>query len=106
MEKGQLEDFMVAHFTIYEQLYFHILCVFSYLHRYVSDRMGSCISRTDLTKFSYELHMSELKTDLGSNVIPIGKIKSGIYYHRALLFKVCFFFFFVFIYTNYAFIQE
>jgi len=55
---------------------------------YVSDRMGSCISRTDLTNFSYELHMSELKTDLGSNVIPIGKIKSGIYYHRALLFKV------------------
>lgn len=54
----------------------------------VSDRMGSCISRTDLTNFSYELHISELKTQLRSNVIPIGKVRSGIYYHRALLFKV------------------
>lgn len=50
--------------------------------------MGGDVERSDLTNFSFELHISELKTELASNVIPIGRIKCGIYYHRALLFKV------------------
>ena len=63
---------------------FYSLSFFSY----VSDRMGGDVERSDLTNFSFELHISELKTELASNVIPIGRIKCGIYYHRALLFKV------------------
>ncbi|XP_066920274.1 armadillo repeat-containing protein 3-like isoform X2 [Clytia hemisphaerica] len=55
---------------------------------FVSDRMGGNVERSDFTNFSFELHISELKTELASNVIPIGRIKCGIYYHRALLFKV------------------
>jgi len=50
--------------------------------------MGGNINKSELANFSYELHISELKTELTSNVIPIGRIKHGIYYHRALLFKV------------------
>ena len=50
--------------------------------------MGGPILKDDVAKFSFELPVSELKHDLNSNVIPIGKVESGIYYHRALLFKV------------------
>ena len=42
---------------------------------------------SDLSKFSSDLHIAQLKADLKSNVIPIGFVKRGIYYHRALLFK-------------------
>ncbi|XP_076868926.1 armadillo repeat-containing protein 3 isoform X2 [Brachyhypopomus gauderio] len=45
---------------------------------------------TDIAKqhdFQWELHTSELKVEVQSNIIPIGKIKKGTYYHRALLFK-------------------
>ena len=61
------------------------------MFRYVSDAMGGFVEKGDLTKFSYELHISGLKTELNSNVIPIGRIQKGIYYHRALLFKVNFY---------------
>lgn len=50
--------------------------------------MGGSVLKDEITSFSYELHISDLKRELSSNVIPIGKIKQGIYYHRALLFKV------------------
>lgn len=50
--------------------------------------MGGEIDRTKLCEFSWELHVSELKFELQSNIIPIGKIQRGIHYHRALLFKV------------------
>ena len=52
--------------------------------------MGGFVDKGDLTKFSYDLHISGLKAELNSNVIPIGRIEKGIYYHRALLFKVNF----------------
>ncbi|XP_057643454.1 armadillo repeat-containing protein 3 isoform X5 [Chionomys nivalis] len=55
--------------------------------RYVADKMGGKISKEKLSDFSWELHISELKFQLKSNVIPIGYIKKGIFYHRALLFK-------------------
>uniref|UniRef100_A0A8C6GZC3 Armadillo repeat containing 3 n=1 Tax=Mus spicilegus TaxID=10103 RepID=A0A8C6GZC3_MUSSI len=55
--------------------------------RYVADKMGGKIPKEKLADFSWELHISELKFQLKSNVVPIGYIKKGIFYHRALLFK-------------------
>ncbi|XP_048462849.1 armadillo repeat-containing protein 3 [Rhincodon typus] len=55
--------------------------------RFVSEKMGGPISKEKLHEFTWELHIAELKSELKSNIIPIGKIQKGIYYHRALLFK-------------------
>ncbi|XP_042801038.1 armadillo repeat-containing protein 3 isoform X5 [Panthera leo] len=57
------------------------------LARYVAEKMGGKMSKEKLHNFSWELHISELKFQLKSNVVPIGQIKKGIFYHRALLFK-------------------
>ncbi|XP_063714103.1 armadillo repeat-containing protein 3-like isoform X2 [Symsagittifera roscoffensis] len=57
------------------------------LARLVCDKMGGQVSREDMINFPVKLHMAKLKTDLKTNVIPIGLIKTGTYYHRALLFK-------------------
>ncbi|XP_070564902.1 armadillo repeat-containing protein 3-like isoform X2 [Ptychodera flava] len=56
--------------------------------QFVGEKMGGPIERGQLTNFSYELPISQIKHDLDSNIIPIGKIVTGIHYHRALLFKV------------------
>ncbi|KAG5851068.1 hypothetical protein ANANG_G00089090 [Anguilla anguilla] len=58
------------------------------LAKLVSDTMGGAVDREKLHHFMWELHLSELKLELQSNIIPIGKIKKGTFYHRALLFKV------------------
>ncbi|XP_075067327.1 armadillo repeat-containing protein 3 [Mixophyes fleayi] len=57
------------------------------LAQFVAEKMGGPIEKCQLHEFSWELHISELKYELKCNVIPIGKIKKGIFYHRALLFK-------------------
>nr|XP_035162833.2 armadillo repeat-containing protein 3 isoform X4 [Callithrix jacchus] len=57
------------------------------LAKYVAEKMGGKILKEKLPDFSWELHISELKFQLKSNVIPIGHVKKGIFYHRALLFK-------------------
>ncbi|XP_003463923.2 armadillo repeat-containing protein 3 isoform X2 [Cavia porcellus] len=57
------------------------------LAKFVAEKMGGKIPKDKLHDFSWELHISELKFQLKSNVIPIGYIKKGIFYHRALLFK-------------------
>ncbi|XP_053429222.1 armadillo repeat-containing protein 3 isoform X4 [Nycticebus coucang] len=57
------------------------------LAKYVAEKMGGKISKDKMPDFSWELHISELKFQLKSNVIPIGSIKKGTFYHRALLFK-------------------
>uniref|UniRef100_G1LIE4 Armadillo repeat containing 3 n=2 Tax=Ailuropoda melanoleuca TaxID=9646 RepID=G1LIE4_AILME len=57
------------------------------LAKYVAEKMGGKVSKEKLPDFSWELHISELKFQLKSNVVPIGLIKKGIFYHRALLFK-------------------
>ncbi|XP_026505276.1 armadillo repeat-containing protein 3 isoform X3 [Terrapene carolina triunguis] len=56
--------------------------------RFVADKMGGPIERDKLHEFSWELHISEIEFELKCNVVPIGKIKKGTFYHRALLFKV------------------
>ncbi|XP_063677626.1 armadillo repeat-containing protein 3-like [Bolinopsis microptera] len=53
---------------------------------YVSNQMGGPV--TSIAALSYDLHIAQIKADLKTNVIPIGFIKRGIFYHRALLFKV------------------
>ena len=58
------------------------------LFRFVAEKMGGEIDRGKLMEFSWELHLSQLKVDLQSNIVPIGKIERGIHYHRALLYKV------------------
>jgi HEAT repeat protein len=58
-----------------------------YLARFVSDQMGGTVDRSSITSFSYELAISEVKYELKSNVVAIGHVKQGTFYHRALLFK-------------------
>jgi hypothetical protein len=58
------------------------------LARAVANRMGGSVPFSDLTTYSTSLSVSELKLEAGSNVIHLGKVRTGTYYHRALLFKV------------------
>uniref|UniRef100_UPI00398E7C3A armadillo repeat-containing protein 3 isoform X2 n=1 Tax=Pristiophorus japonicus TaxID=55135 RepID=UPI00398E7C3A len=57
------------------------------LATFVAEKMGGPIHMDRLHEFTWEFHITELKFELKSNIIPIGKIQKGIYYHRALLFK-------------------
>lgn len=50
--------------------------------------MGGQVEPEKLHDFLWELHISELKFEACSNIVLIGKIKKGTYFHRALLFKV------------------
>lgn len=52
--------------------------------------MGGTIEKANLPGFGYELHINQLKYELKSNIIPLGSISMGTFYHRALLFKVRF----------------
>ncbi|NXO81054.1 ARMC3 protein, partial [Sitta europaea] len=58
------------------------------LAQFVADKMGGCVQREQLHNFCWELDMSVIEFELKSNIVPIGKIKRGTFYHRALLFKV------------------
>ncbi|KFO91887.1 Armadillo repeat-containing protein 3 [Buceros rhinoceros silvestris] len=58
------------------------------LAQFVADKMGGPIERNKLHDFSWELHISEIEFELKCNVVPIGRVKKGTFYHRALLFKV------------------
>ncbi|KGL95034.1 Armadillo repeat-containing protein 3 [Charadrius vociferus] len=58
------------------------------LAQFVAEKMGGAIERNKLHDFSWELHISEIEFELKCNVVPIGKVKKGTFYHRALLFKV------------------
>ncbi|XP_029385400.1 armadillo repeat-containing protein 3 isoform X2 [Echeneis naucrates] len=57
------------------------------LARLVSEVMGGAVKMEKLHEFPWVLHLSELKFQLHSNIIPIGSIRRGFYCHRALLFK-------------------
>ncbi|XP_064019015.1 armadillo repeat-containing protein 3 isoform X2 [Pogoniulus pusillus] len=58
------------------------------LAQFVADKMGGPIERDKLDDFSWELHISEIEFELKCNVVPIGRVQKGTFYHRALLFKV------------------
>ena len=50
--------------------------------------MGGPVSRDEVANLGYELLINETKYELKSNILPIGKIRLGTFYHRALLYKV------------------
>jgi hypothetical protein len=58
------------------------------LGQFVADRMGGPVGRDEIVNLGYELAINEIKYELKTNIIPLGKIYLGTYYHRALLFKV------------------
>ncbi|KAK7879418.1 hypothetical protein WMY93_030754 [Mugilogobius chulae] len=60
---------------------------YSALARMVSQAMGGKVHKQKMHTFEWTLDISELKFHLQSNVVPIGMISKGTYYHRALLFK-------------------
>jgi len=66
----------------------NVIISFCACFRFVANQMGGPIDKGNFSGFSWELHISQIKYELRSNVIPIGKIEAGIHYHRALLFKV------------------
>eukprot|EP01137_Pigoraptor_chileana_P032060 Opistho-2@20849 len=54
---------------------------------FVAECMGGVVAPERLANFSFELPISQIKVELQSNVVPVGSIRTGIFYHRALLFK-------------------
>ncbi|CAL1539085.1 unnamed protein product [Lymnaea stagnalis] len=57
------------------------------LAEYVSQKLGGKIPLGEVANFSWELPLNQVRFQLQSNVIPIGRLKAGIHIHRALLFK-------------------
>ncbi|KAI9350808.1 armadillo-type protein [Obelidium mucronatum] len=53
----------------------------------VSAAMGGPVEPAALSEFSFKFKVSELKLKAESNVLLIGQIATGTFYHRALLFK-------------------
>ncbi|XP_063063437.1 armadillo repeat-containing protein 3 [Engraulis encrasicolus] len=53
----------------------------------VCGAMGGPVPAEHLHEFPWELHLSQLKHEEQSNVVPVAKIKKGTYCHRALLYK-------------------
>ncbi|XP_072313859.1 armadillo repeat-containing protein 3-like [Eucyclogobius newberryi] len=60
---------------------------YSSLAKMVSQAMGGAVDRENMNTFELTIDHSKLKFQLQSNVVPIGRINKGTYYHRALLFK-------------------
>ena len=59
------------------------------LAEYVATRMGGAHDPETHNEFgSFEYGITRLKVSHGSNVVPIGAVTNGVFYHRALLFKV------------------
>jgi hypothetical protein len=50
--------------------------------------MGGSIALDDVATFGYEVSLNQLKVELHSNIIPIGRIRKGVHAQRAFLFKV------------------
>ncbi|CAH8623030.1 unnamed protein product [Dicrocoelium dendriticum] len=57
------------------------------LGRFVANCLGGEVNRDEFTSYRWELGIAEVRHEINSNVIPIGKIKLGGQLHRALLFK-------------------
>jgi hypothetical protein len=57
------------------------------LAKLVCERMGGQVEPVRLPDLGYKFKVTEAKLRLNSNVIPIGALKVGGFYHRALLFK-------------------
>jgi len=53
----------------------------------VSTSLGGSIESRALSDYKFKFKISEKKIELSSNIISIGSIENGTFYHRALLFK-------------------
>jgi hypothetical protein len=53
----------------------------------IASQMGGKVDKSKLESFTYAMHMKELKSQTQSNVLPIGSVRRGYFYHRALVFK-------------------
>ena len=58
------------------------------LARFVAEKLGGAVNREELAAFSWELPLAMIRKDLNANIIPLGMLKRGTFFHRALLFKV------------------
>ncbi|XP_049776945.1 armadillo repeat-containing protein 3 [Schistocerca cancellata] len=58
------------------------------LATFVAKQMAGKDPGLECTYHSHDLHITEIKHYLGSNIIPLGYIRSGYYLERAMLFKV------------------
>lgn len=54
--------------------------------RYVGDSLGGVVEISGA--FGFELPVGEMQRGRQSNVVPLGEVNSGVFQHRALLFKV------------------
>ena len=60
----------------------------SHIAEIVCESMGGPHARDSYPPdVGYKFKITELKLECSENVIPIGKIRQGTFYHRALLFK-------------------
>ena len=50
--------------------------------------MGGPIAMEDVATFGYEVAINQLKGEVRSNILPIGRIRKGVHAQRAFLFKV------------------
>ncbi|KAJ3020782.1 Armadillo repeat-containing protein 3 [Thoreauomyces humboldtii] len=53
----------------------------------VAQVMGGPVDPVKLQDMSYKFKLTELKLKTESNVVPLGEVAQGTFYHRALLFK-------------------
>lgn len=54
----------------------------------VTDALGGVVRDSSKTAdIGFKVHITSLKLEAKSNVLPIGLVKHGTFYHRALLFK-------------------
>jgi hypothetical protein len=53
----------------------------------VSIICGGPLDKSQVSNYPFKFRITELKLQASSNVIPIGLINKGTFYHRALLFK-------------------
>ncbi|XP_048509033.1 uncharacterized protein LOC125500360 [Athalia rosae] len=58
------------------------------LGEFVAHQLSGPDPTTKCIDHQLELHLNEIKHDLGTNIIPLGQLRVGSYLERALLFKV------------------
>ena len=58
------------------------------LARFVAEKLGGPVDREELAAFSWELPLAMIRKEINANIIPLGLLKKGTFFHRALLYKV------------------
>lgn len=58
------------------------------LARFVAEKLGGPVDKEELAAFSWELPLAMIRKEVNTNIIALGMLKKGTFFHRALLFKV------------------